>query len=132
MHASSLKRLLIADDDPAVRSLLAASLHARFTVVGAARDGAEAVALAQATRPDAAIVDVDMPAGGARRAVPGILAAAPATAVVVLSADESDEVVRELIEAGAVTYCRKGTPIHALADAVDRSIAARAFETALG
>jgi DNA-binding NarL/FixJ family response regulator len=117
-------RLMIADDDPVTQSMLDMSLGGGFDVVGFAADSDEAVELARESQPDAAIVDVDMPKGGGLSAVRGILAVAPETAIVVLSADESDHVVRELIQAGAITYRRKGIAPGLLAESIGDSIKA--------
>jgi DNA-binding NarL/FixJ family response regulator len=119
-------RLMIADDDPVVQSMLDVSLSAKFDVIGVAGDSDEAVELARESQPDAAIVDVDMPKGGGLSAVRGILAVAPRTAIVVLSGDESDHVVRELIQAGAITYRRKGVAIDVLTESLNDSIKAHA------
>jgi CheY-like chemotaxis protein len=119
-------RLIIADDDPVVRSMLEMSLRGRFDVVGTAADSDDAVELARATQPDAAIIDVEMPKGGGLSAVRGILDVAPATAIVVLSGDESDTVVRELMQAGAMAYLRKGSAPQALADSLTESVEAHA------
>jgi DNA-binding NarL/FixJ family response regulator len=121
-------RLMIADDDPVVQSMLGMSLAEGFDVVGTAADGDEAIELAEATRPDAALVDVEMPGGGGLHAVRGILEVAPDTAIVVLSVDESDTTVRELIQAGAIAYRRKGVSVQALAESLTDSIKARAAE----
>jgi DNA-binding NarL/FixJ family response regulator len=101
-------RLLIADDDAVVRSALAQQLAGHFELVATARDAAEAVELAAETRPDLAIVDVEMPAGGGPHAARGIADCSPSTAIVALSIDESRDVVLEMLGAGAVTYVRKG------------------------
>jgi two-component system, NarL family, response regulator DesR len=121
-------RLLIADDDRLTRSVLVSSLRFSFDIVGEAEDADGAISLARRTRPDAALVDVNMPEGGARHAVPGIIEAAPDTAIVILSTDESDSMVRELLIAGAVAYMRKGTPPQELAKALRRAVSARAGE----
>jgi len=122
-------RLLIADDDPVVRSTLVMALGADFEVVGVAGDSEQAIDLAAASKPDAALVDVDMPGGGLR-AVRGILRVAPATAVVVLSSDELDGTVRELLLAGATAYCRKSETPQALAEWLKQSITRRVSERA--
>jgi DNA-binding NarL/FixJ family response regulator len=116
--------LLIADDDPVVQSMLSMGLEGRFEIVAMAHDAEFAVASAAAIRPDAAVVDVDMPGGGGARAVSGITEVSPNTAVVVLSGDEADGVVRDLLQAGAMTYCRKGIAAHDLAQTLERSIEA--------
>jgi DNA-binding NarL/FixJ family response regulator len=121
-------RLLIADDDTVIRSVLGMSLSVDFEIVGAAADADEAIELARATQPDAALVDVEMPGGGGRHAVPGILKVAPQTAIVVLSIDESDGLVRELINAGAIAYCRKGVAVDSLVESLIEAIAVRAKE----
>jgi DNA-binding NarL/FixJ family response regulator len=101
-------RVLIADDDPDVRAALAAQLDGQFDLVGAAADTDEAIALVTKTRPDIALVDVQMPGGGGLRATREICAAAPETTIVALSADESERVVLDMLKAGAVAYLRKG------------------------
>src|SRR4051794_38788791 len=101
-------RVLIADDDPDVRAVLAAQLEPSFEVVGGAADTDEAIALAGETRADIAIVDVQMPGGGGVRATREIRSAAPETTIVALSADESERIVLEMLNAGAVAYVRKG------------------------
>lgn len=119
-------RLMIADDDPVVQSVLDLSLSSKFDVVGVATDSDAAIELARECQPDAAIIDVDMPMGGGLSAVRGIVEVAPDTAIVVLSGDESDRVVRELIQAGAITYRRKGVAMDVLAESLTHSIRAHA------
>jgi CheY-like chemotaxis protein len=121
-------RLVIADDDPVVQSMLSMSLGGRFDVVGAAADGEEAVELARVWQPDAALVDVQMPKGGGLRAVRGIREVAPGTAIVMLSGHRSHGVVGELTLAGAIAYRRKGATADALAAALTESIEAHAVE----
>lgn len=117
--------LLIADDDPVVRSMLSLTLDRHFTIVGAAPDSDRAIALAQSARPDVALIDVQMPCGGGLHAIRGIAEVSPETAAVVLSADEFDSMVRELMIAGAIAYVRKGIAPDALADLLHRAIRAR-------
>ena len=74
---STLRRLMIADDDPVVRMALCHALSDEFDVVGTAADAVEAIALADRTRPDAAIVDLQMPDGGGLRARARFAAASP-------------------------------------------------------
>jgi DNA-binding NarL/FixJ family response regulator len=119
-------RVMIADDNPMIRSTLGMSLSNGFEVVGVAADSDEAIELARATQPDAAVIDVEMPKGGGLRAVRGILEVAPDTAIVMLSVDESDGVVRELMRAGAIAYLRKGVAPQALAESLTESIEAHA------
>jgi DNA-binding NarL/FixJ family response regulator len=119
-------RLMIADDDPVVQSMLSMSLSNTFEVVGIAADSEEAIELARVSQPDAALVDVEMPNGGGLRAVQGIVDVAPGTAIVMLSDDESDTFVRELMQAGAIAYRRKGEAPQVLAESITESIKAHA------
>lgn len=121
---SHLPSLLIADDDPVICSLLTAQLSRSFDVVASAGDAEQAIALAVEHRPDIAIVDMQMPAGGGLRAAREMHALAPATAIVALSADESDGMVRDVIQAGAIAYVRKGVAAHELMTTLRRSIEA--------
>jgi DNA-binding NarL/FixJ family response regulator len=121
---ATLPRLLIADDDPVVRSSLGMTLERRFDIVAVAGDSEQAIAQAKANSPDVAIIDVDMPGGGGPSAVRGIVEVSPGTAIVVLSGDESDGVVRDLMQAGAISYCRKGIEPAKLVDTLNRSIEA--------
>jgi CheY-like chemotaxis protein len=123
-YPNSLPRLMIADDDSVVLSVLGNALSERFEVVGVAADSEEAIALAGATQPDVALVDVEMPKGGGVIAVQGIREISPRTAIVVLSCDESDASVRKLIQAGATAYLRKGVDLNLLAIALTDSIMA--------
>ncbi len=115
-------RLIIADDDPLVLSILEGSLRHAFEVVGVAVDGEDVVELATTHHPDAALVDLEMPKGGGMSAVKGIVQVSPETAIVVLSSDEEDRVVRELMRAGAVAYRRKGIAEGALAASLTGAI----------
>ena len=114
--------LLIADDDAVVRSTIGAHLAGDFDVVAVATDATEAIELAAEHHPDAALIDVEMPGGGALEAVPQITTRSPDTCIVILSADESREVVLKLLDAGAIAYVRKGvSPVQigrTLADAM--------------
>jgi DNA-binding NarL/FixJ family response regulator len=117
--------LLIADDDAVVRSMLSLTLEHQFDIVGVAGDSDQAIALAQMAQPDVALIDVQMPGGGGLQAIRGIGEVSPATAAVVLSADEFDPMVRQLMIAGAMTYVRKGIAPAALAAVLYRAMQAR-------
>lgn len=104
-------RVLIADDEPALRGALADLLEHEDDVVliGSAGDADEAIALAGDERPDVALVDVSMPAGGGARAAREIARCSPETRVIALSAFEDRPTVLEMLRAGAVGYLVKGT-----------------------
>ncbi len=111
MVPASPIRVLIADDEPALRGALA-DLFAHedsLVLVGEAGDADQAIELADARRPDVAIVDVSMPAGGGPRAAREIIRVSPSTRVIALSAFDDRPTVLEMLRAGAVGYLVKGT-----------------------
>ena len=116
-------RVLIADDEPRLRGALADLIASEeaMQLVGSAGDAEEAIALAEAIRPDVAIVDVKMPAGGGPRAARGIMHASPDTRVIALSAHEDRETVLEMLRAGAVSYLVKGTAPEEIVRSIGRA-----------
>ncbi len=123
--SSRRPRLLIADDDSIVRSVLSTQLSGDFEVVGTASDTTEAIELAAQHQPDAALVDVQMPGGGGLEAVRQISQRSPDTCIVILSADESHHGVVDLLNAGAIAYVRKGVPDSEIARTLAESMKAR-------
>jgi CheY-like chemotaxis protein len=81
-------RVLVAEDEEDIRYLIVSILESdgRFEVVGDARNGAEAVALAEELQPDSVLLDLRMPKMDGRRALPLIKSVAHHCSVVVLSA----------------------------------------------
>jgi DNA-binding NarL/FixJ family response regulator len=119
-------RLLIADDDAFVRSALISQLEANFDVIAVAENATQAIELAAEHQPDCALIDVVMPGGGAREAVPQITARSPDTRIVILSGDESRDVVLELLSAGAMAYMRKGVSAAELTKTVTDALRVKA------
>jgi len=115
-------RVLVAEDAPAVRRALAALLAAEpgVELVGTAEDAVEAIELARRELPDVALVDAKMPGGGGARAAREILLHSPTTVVVALSAHADRENVLQMLDAGAVDYIIKGTPVNEILSAIDR------------
>jgi DNA-binding NarL/FixJ family response regulator len=96
-------RILVVDDHDLVRQGLRSMLEAQpgWTVCGEATTGREAVDLAQQLRPEVVVIDVHMPNGDGLQASREILAANPQTEVLILTVDETREMVQAAGEAGA-------------------------------
>ena len=102
-------RVLIADDQTlfaeGVMSLLGAD--ERIEVVGHAKNGPEAVELAESLQPDIVLMDISMPGLDGIEATARIKKSAPATPVLFLTASSSEDDVRRASEVGAAGYLTK-------------------------
>ena len=102
-------RVLIADDQRVVRDGLTMLLELTDTVevIGAAENGAEAVARVIADRPDVVLMDLRMPELDGTEATRRIAERAPGTAVVVLTTYADDDSIMPALRAGARGYLTK-------------------------
>ena len=124
-------RILVADDHELVRRGIRDSLRARrgWTVVGEAINGREAVEKANRLKPDVAILDISMPDLDGLQATRRIRDAVPTTEVVVLTMHESDQMVRRVLDAGALGYVLKSDLPTQLVKAVKDVSAGKQFLT---
>ncbi|MFM7166212.1 MAG: response regulator [Planctomycetaceae bacterium] len=108
-----MNRLLIADDALIMRMKIRdVAQKAGWTVVGEASNGAEAVAKYAELRPDLVTMDLVMPELDGLEALRAIRGQFPEAAVVMISAVNQKERLRECISAGAVDFIVK--PFQAL------------------
>jgi DNA-binding NarL/FixJ family response regulator len=103
-------RVLVADDHPVFRRGMRAILGAEpdTELVGEATDGEEAVARALELRPDAILMDLNMPNLNGIEATRRILEANPETAILMLTMFEDDKSIFAAMRAGAHGYVLKG------------------------
>jgi DNA-binding NarL/FixJ family response regulator len=102
-------RILIAEDHALVRrgTAMLLSTEPDMELVGQARDGVEAVALAESLRPDLVLMDLNMPRLGGIAATREIARLLTGTQVLVLTTLQDDESVFEAVRAGAHGYLLK-------------------------
>jgi DNA-binding NarL/FixJ family response regulator len=133
-------RVLVADPDPLVRRVVRERLRtAGFVVVADTGDAREALELARHYRPDLVVMEARLPDIRGCSAIRAFADGVPQTRVVVLSADDDDELGVEVLQAGAVGYLTKDQGIEALPRvlakvaegeaAVPRCLAMRVLET---
>jgi DNA-binding NarL/FixJ family response regulator len=113
-------RVLVADDQRVVREglVLLLGLIDDLEVVGAAADGAEAVALAVEHEADVVLMDLRMPGTDGVAATRELAARRPATRVLILTTYADDASVFPALQAGARGYLTKDTGAEALAAAI--------------
>lgn len=114
-------RILVCDDHDLMRRGLKALLEARegWTVCGEAETGRDAVELATKLRPDVAVLDITMPQLNGLDAAKRIKKVSPHTEILILSMHYSDELVRQILEAGLRGYVIKSDSDRDLVTAVD-------------
>lgn len=101
-------RVLLADDHRLLREGLRRSLEeAGITIVGEAEDGAHALALSEAERPDIVLMDVSMPILDGVEATRALKARLPEVDVVILTMHADAEMVNRAVRAGAAGYLVK-------------------------
>ncbi|MFG2645567.1 response regulator [Streptomyces sp. NPDC048370] len=102
-------RVIVADDQSMVREgiVLVLGLLPGIEVVGAARDGEEAVALTAELAPDVVLMDLRMPRCDGVEATRRIHAEHPGTEVVVLTTYADDDSLFPALRAGARGYLTK-------------------------
>jgi DNA-binding NarL/FixJ family response regulator len=124
-------RILIADDHEVVRKGLRSLLEhePNMEVVGEAGNGREAVEKATTVRPDVVVLDIGMPELNGLEATRRIVKAAPRTEVLILTVYESEEVIREVLRAGARGYVLKSDAGRLLLTAVEAVAAHKPFFT---
>jgi two-component system response regulator NreC len=109
MPSNRKTRVLLADDHTVVRRGFEMMLAKQpdFEIVGEARNGREAVELAEKLQPDVAIIDVSMPELNGIEATRRISERCPRTRVLALSMHRDAVYVREILRAGARGYLVK-------------------------
>jgi DNA-binding NarL/FixJ family response regulator len=124
-------RILIADDHEVVRRGLCALLQARegWEICAEAKDGREAVEKAAQLKPDVVILDVGMPNLNGLAATRQLTQADPHCKVIVLTITDSDQVIREALDAGARGFVLKSDAARDLVSAVEALLRNRMFFT---
>lgn len=117
--------VMLVDDHPLVRQGLRAVLDTTddIEVVAEADDGRQAVRLCTQRAPDVVLMDLQLPGVHGIEATRQVRAAAPGTAVLVLTMYDDDNTVFAAVAAGACGYLLKG------ADGSDIVAAVRAAAT---
>ncbi|APV44231.1 DNA-binding response regulator, NarL/FixJ family [Dehalogenimonas formicexedens] len=120
MESTEKIKVLLADDHVIVREGTKELVQRQpdMQVVAEASDGVEAVELARVYRPDVIVMDIAMPNMNGIEATKQIKKIQPSTAVLILTAYDSDQYIMALLEAGAAGYLLKNVRGNQLIDAI--------------
>jgi DNA-binding NarL/FixJ family response regulator len=124
-------RILIADDHEVARDGIRSMLdeHPGWEVCGEARDGREAVEMAGKLKPEVLLLDIGMPNLNGLDAARQILAVMPEARILILTVHDSEQVVREVLAAGARGFLLKSDTGRDLVAAVEALQHHRTFFT---
>jgi DNA-binding NarL/FixJ family response regulator len=124
-------RILIADDHEVARQGIRSLLedHPGWEVCGEAKDGREAVEAASRLEPDIFLLDIGMPNLNGLDAARQILAMSPEARILILTIHDSEQVVREVLAAGARGFLLKSDAGLELVAAVEALQQRRTFFT---
>jgi DNA-binding NarL/FixJ family response regulator len=122
-------RIVVVDDHEVVRTGLRALLqkHAGWEVCGEACDGNEALVEVGKLLPDVVIMDVMMPELNGLEAARRISSVLPKVKILMVSMYDSEEMLKEALEAGAHGYVLKLDVAGELAPAIDAILKGRTF-----
>lgn len=118
-------RVLLAEDQAMVRGALVALLkrEADITIVAEAARGDEALALALATQPEVALLDIEMPGMPGIEVAAALHAQLPACRVLMLTTFGRPGYLRRAMESGVMGFLVKDAPASQLATAIRRAAA---------
>src|SRR2546421_4660235 len=114
-------RIFVADDHEVVRRGICALLtsHAGWDVCGEAGNGHEAVDNVAQLKPDIVILDISMPGLNGLEATRQILQSDPDQKIAILSITDSEQMIQEVLKAGAKAYILKSDAAKDLIAAVE-------------
>ena len=124
-------RILVADDHDIIRRGLKQLLASRpgWEVCGEAKTGREAVALVEQLKPDVVVMDVSMPDLNGLEAARQIHKSFPKIGILILTLHFSDQLLFDIVEAGARAYIMKSDADRDLVSAVEALANQRTFFT---
>jgi DNA-binding NarL/FixJ family response regulator len=124
-------RILIADDHELIRRGLVSALADRpeWSIVAEAADGRQACELAARLTPDIAVLDLTMPELNGLDVTRQLRVSTPRTRILIVTAHESEQLIRDVLDAGAMGYLLKSDAGRVLVQAIEALLDERPFFT---
>ena len=118
-------RVMVVDDHEFVRTMMCELVDGTddMQVVGEAPDGAQALPVAQETRPDVVLMDLSMPLMNGIDATREVTSSMPGARVIVLTTSTKGQDVHDAAAAGAVGFLSKGADPDDVLEAIRRAVA---------
>lgn len=128
-HVDQMIRVLICDDHELIRHALrdVISREPDMVVCGQASNGEEVIALADDLRPDALIMDIEMPRLSGIEATRRIKRSLPQAKILALTIHDDSEYILQILEAGATSYLTKGIITKEIPNAIRAIISGEAI-----
>ncbi len=121
---SEKKTILLVDDEDHIRAFIRALLrHAGNFHVIEAGDGEEGVRMFADQKPDAVLMDINMPKMDGVEALRKMREIDDQATVIMLTAKATEYAVRECLHAGAANFIRKDTPKERVLELVKETLA---------
>ena len=118
------KKILVVDDEPAVRKLMEQFLTGRGYEVRLAENGRLALAALDTFAPDLVLLDMHMPELDGVETLKGLAARSPALPVIMVTVNDDVETTSRLIQLGAADYVPKPFNLDYLEQAITIQLSA--------
>lgn len=128
---SQSPRLLIADDDAAIRDMLRHYVEGGYQIVGEAENGLEAVNAAERLQPDIVLLDISMPVMGGFAAARRLKEKMPTLLIIFVSQHPDPSYMDEAFRSGASGYVLKRLAVRDLTAAIEEVRAGGTFRSAI-
>jgi DNA-binding NtrC family response regulator len=116
--SASKGKILLVDDEPAIREILEEHFAGQGYQVGCARDGQEALAAVAGDRPDVVVLDVGLPGMNGLEVLRRLYRHDPTIAVIMISGNADVALAQATLKLGAIDYVFKPLDF----DRLDRAI----------